>query len=46
MIKDEVGEVGRRCIIYTLRGHGENFGFYSKPLEGFKLKSDMIKFMF
>ena len=41
----KVGEMGRACIIYTHRGHGEIFGFYSKPVESFKLKSD-TKFMF
>lgn len=35
MTKDEVGEVDRGSIIYTLRGQ-ENFGVYSKPLEDLK----------
>lgn len=35
--------MGRGCVIYTPWGHGKDFGFYSKPLEASKLKSDVIK---
>lgn len=34
------------CIICILRSHGKDFGFYSKPLEDFKVKSDVLMFMF
>lgn len=45
VIKDEIGEVNGLYPI-ILRSHGKDFGFYSKPLEEFKVKRDVLMFIF